>query len=105
MQNTPNMTNDELKTKAAILKALAHPVRLKIVEELGRHKQRCVCELTALVGLDMSTVSKHLSVMKQVGLVRDRKVGQQVYYSLTTPCVLRFLNCLVDVQNGQSCPE
>jgi DNA-binding transcriptional ArsR family regulator len=48
---------------AQVFKALAHPSRLLIVDELMQ-SERCVCELTELVGSDMSTVSKHLSVLK-----------------------------------------
>ena len=78
--------------RAAILKALAHPTRLFLVDELGKG-ERCVCELTAMVGADISTVSKHLAVLKSAGIVRDEKRGLQVFYSLRTPCVLNFFSC------------
>ena len=82
-----------LELRAQILKALAHPTRLLFVEELGK-SERCVCELQRLVGLDMSTVSKHLSILKGVGLVDDEKRGNQVFYSLQTPCILRIFDCV-----------
>ena len=63
-----------VKARAAVYKALGHPTRLFIVEELS-HGERCVCELTAMVGADVSTVSKHLSVLRGVGLVEDEKRG------------------------------
>ncbi len=85
--------------RANIIKALAHPVRLFFVEELAE-QERCVCELTALVGLDISTVSKHLSVLKNAGLVRDDKRGNQVFYRLRTPCILNFLDCVEAVINN-----
>lgn len=53
-----------------------------------------VCELRELVGSDISTVSKHLSVMKQAGTVDDRKVGRQVYCSLPCPCIRSFFGCV-----------
>jgi ArsR family transcriptional regulator len=84
--------------RANIIKALAHPVRLFFVEELSQ-QERCVCELTALVGLDISTVSKHLSVLKNAGLVCDDKRGNQVFYRLRTPCILNFLDCVEAVIN------
>lgn len=83
----------EHKLKAEIIKALAHPSRLAMVESLAEGA-RCVCELQALVGSDMSTVSKHLALLKQARIVSDEKRGQWVYYSLRTPCVLRFLECI-----------
>lgn len=80
------------EARARIIKALAHPARLLIVDEL-RAEPRCVCEIQAVLGLDMSTVSKHLSVLKNAGIVRDEKRGVQVYYTLRCPCVLDFFAC------------
>jgi ArsR family transcriptional regulator len=72
---------------------MAHPSRLMIIDALAEG-ERCVCELQRLVGSDISTVSKHLSVLKNAGLVIDRKEGLQVFYRLRVPCVLRFFNCI-----------
>ncbi len=74
-----------LQRTALIAKALAHPSRLLMLAELLRAGERCVCELAALVGADISTVSRHLAVLRVAGLVRDRKQGQQVFYSLRNP--------------------
>lgn len=79
--------------KAKIIKALAHPVRLYFAEVLAE-KELCVCELQALVGLDLSTVSKHLSVMREAGIIRDTKKGTQVHYRLATPCLLKVFSCI-----------
>lgn len=76
-----------------MIKALAHPSRLFIVDELSKG-ERCVCELTEMVGADISTVSKHLSVLKNAGIVRDEKRGSQVWYSLRVPCVMNFFDCV-----------
>ncbi|MUM77459.1 metalloregulator ArsR/SmtB family transcription factor [Pseudodesulfovibrio sp. F-1] len=75
------------------MKALGHPSRLRIVEELSRG-ERCVCDLTQLIGHDISTVSKHLSVLRKAGIVVDDKRGLQVFYRLKVPCVLNFFNCV-----------
>jgi ArsR family transcriptional regulator len=72
--------------RAEVLKALAHPSRLYIVEQLIE-APHCVCELTELIGADTSTVSKHLSVLKNAGIVISRKEGTTVYYSLTCSCI------------------
>ena len=82
--------------RAAILKALAHPSRLLIVEKLSE-KPYCVCELTAMIGADTSTVSKHLSILRNAGIISDRKQGTSVYYSLEAPCLLRLLTCVESV--------
>jgi hypothetical protein len=60
--------------RARIMKALAHPTRLFIVDELSRG-ERCVRELTEMVGADVSTVSKHLSVLRSAGIVADERRG------------------------------
>ena len=65
--------------RARIIKAIAHPTRLFIVDELSRG-ERCVCELTEMIGSDMSTVSKHLSLLRTAGIVQHDKRGSQVYY-------------------------
>jgi ArsR family transcriptional regulator len=90
------MTDDDkarLEARARVIKALAHPSRLQIVEELAQG-ERCVCDLRALVGSDMSTVSKHLSVLREAGIVDDDKRGLQVFYRLRVPCILNFFGCV-----------
>lgn len=64
-----------------------------MVEELARGK-RCVCELAELVGADVSTVSKHLSILRNAGIVTDEKRGTQVWCELQMPCVLSFFDCI-----------
>ena len=87
------MERDVYKQKAMIIKAMAHPSRLLMIDALAEG-EKCVCELQRLVGADMSTVSKHLSVMKNAGIVTDRKEGLQVFYRLRVPCILRFFDCV-----------
>ncbi len=89
-------TQAKFEARAKVIKAMAHPTRLFIVDELSR-KERCVCELTAMIGDDMSTVSKHLSLLKESGIVEDEKRGAQVYYSLRVPCVMNFFNCVESI--------
>ena len=86
----------KFETQAKVLKALAHPSRLIMIDELS-HGERCVCELRNLVEADISTVSKHLSVLKNAGIVEDDKRGLQVFYRLRVPCVLNFLSCIDNV--------
>ena len=81
------------KTQARVVKAIAHPARLFILERL-RNKEYCVNSLTEELGYDTSTVSKHLSILKNVGLISDEKRGLNVFYKLRTPCVLDMLLCV-----------
>lgn len=89
-------TQDRLEARAQIIKAMAHPTRLFIVDELSR-SERCVADLTKMIGADVSTVSKHLTILKNVGIVDDEKRGVQVFYSLRCPCVLSFFSCVENV--------
>jgi ArsR family transcriptional regulator len=89
-------TKNKFEARAKVIKALAHPTRLFIVDELS-HQERCVYELTEKVGADVSTVSRHLAVLKGVGIVKDEKRGAQVFYSLRMPCVLNFFTCVETV--------
>ena len=82
-----------IEAKANVLKALGHPTRLWIAEQLASG-ERCVCELVDNIDADFSTVSKHLTVLKQAGVVVDEKRGKQVYYRLKVPCILQFMPCI-----------
>lgn len=85
-----------LDGRACVLKAMAHPTRLFIIEELEQG-ERCVCDLTRQIGANVSTVSKHLLVLWQAGIVQDDKRGNQVFYSLRVPCILNFFDCVESV--------
>ncbi|WP_084287727.1 ArsR/SmtB family transcription factor [Desulfovermiculus halophilus] len=87
---------DRYEARARIMKALGHPSRLFIVDELSR-QDRCVCELTEMIGADISTVSKHLSILREAGIVDYEKKGTQMHYRLAAPCVLGFFRCLEDM--------
>lgn len=93
-------TQARYQTRAQVLKALAHPSRLFIVDQLagGKHS---VAELTAMLEVDISTVSKHLSILKTAGLVLDQRRGKQVFYTLQTPCVLSFFGCVETVLSAR----
>jgi len=88
------------EAQAKVLKALAHPTRLLILDELSR-KEHCVHELTGMIGADMSTVSKHLSILKNAGIVGIDKRGTNVFYTLKIPCAVNFLVCTRDVMKAR----
>ncbi len=92
MRRLEGNTKRRLEAQARVIKALAHPTRLFLVEELCR-EERCVCELAEMVGADVSTVSKHLAVLREAGIVRDEKRGKQVFYRLRMDCALDFASC------------
>lgn len=85
------------ETRAKVLKALAHPARLRIVDELAEHDEVCVCDLTEVVGSDMSTVSRHLAQLKNAGIVESEKQGQMVFYRLRIKCLTSLFGCIESV--------
>lgn len=82
-----------IEAKAHIFKALGHPSRLAMVEKLSEG-ECCVCELVKLIDADFSTISKHLAVLKEAGIVESERRGQNVYYRLKVPCLIRFMDCV-----------
>jgi len=94
-------TPADFRSAADVFKALSNANRLLIVDALSSG-ERCVADLTELVGLDMSTVSNHLSVLRSVGLVVDQRRGTQVFYTLRNPCVMNIFCCLDDFQASRA---
>ena len=81
------------ESRLQTIKALAHPSRLLIIEAL-HDGEKCVCDLRDLTGSDLSTVSKHLAILRSAGLVSSQKRGLRVFYRLRCDCLVPFLNCL-----------
>jgi ArsR family transcriptional regulator len=96
-----SMVKSHHEARAQIIKAMAHPSRLFIIEELSKRKC-CVNELTEMIGADTSTVSKHLSVLKNAGLVADEKRANSIFYSLRCPCIMDFVGCVEDVLSSNA---
>jgi len=86
----------QYEARARIAKALAHPSRLLMLDALS-DGEMCVCELTKLVGADQSTVSKHLAVLRNAGIVGDRKDGVMTYYRVRICCLREFWECIESV--------
>jgi DNA-binding transcriptional ArsR family regulator len=83
-----NMTDYEAKSE--ILQMLSHPVRLQILDEL-RRREACVCHLQAVTGRPQAYVSQQLRFLREAGLVKDVKDGQNVFYHLTNETVRTVL--------------
>ncbi len=87
--------------RAAILRALAHPARVLLVDAL-RRGDRCVGELNGLLDLDQSNVSRHLATLQRAGIVSGRREGPKVVYHLETPCILKAFDCAVEVVRARA---
>ena len=93
--------DESFGTEADIFKSLAHPTRLYVLHAI-RKRRLSVSDLSAEAGVDISTMSKHLEVLKRQGIISGEKVNNQVFYSLRVPCVLDFMKCARRVINGES---
>ena len=87
----PAKSQDKL---VKIFRALSAEARLCIIKELSAVEEKCVCDLVGCCGLGWSTVSHHLTILREAGIVEDEKRGQQVFYRLALPCVTHFIRCL-----------
>lgn len=92
----------KFELRARVAKALAHPSRLYILDLL-KVREMSAGELTAKINADQSTVSKHLAILREVGLVRFRKEGTTSYYSLCCACIDSFFSCLESVVRADLC--
>lgn len=94
----------------AVFKALSHPLRLEVVRRLGSGEE-CACKIAQWFDSDRTTVSKHLAVLKEAGVLRDRKEGQWIFYSVALSCVLDMIRCVdlnqckPDCSTGGSCDD
>ncbi|MDI3481870.1 MAG: hypothetical protein PWQ97_1525 [Tepidanaerobacteraceae bacterium] len=91
------MPKDIYEVRASIFKALSHPTRLKILDLIGSSGEICVCNIVKQLDIDQPTVSKHLSILKNAGIIDSRKEGLMVFYSLKIPCVAEFFRCVDNV--------
>ena len=82
--------------KAEVMQALAHPIRLAIIDLLAEG-ERCVCDIAERVESERTTVSRHLALMQKAGLLSSRREGLMVYYALKTRRVSKFLSCVSEL--------
>jgi ArsR family transcriptional regulator len=84
-------TDKQIRLSAKVFNALSDPTRLEILEFL-RTSEKCVCEIIPHVGLIQPVVSRHLKILKDCGLVRDRKDGTRRLYSITEPKMFEIID-------------
>jgi ArsR family transcriptional regulator len=87
--------------QAEIAKAIAHPLRIAIINFL-KDGEQCVCNIAEYVGSERSNISRHLSVMVKAGLLDWRKEGLKVIYKLKCTCIIDFFSCVTRVLKQQA---
>jgi ArsR family transcriptional regulator len=86
--------------KAEFFKALAHPARIQILERL-RHGEQTVSELQAQLGIDSSSVSQHLAILRSRQIIDGRKAGTSVFYRVLDPRVFTILDAAREIFEAQ----
>ncbi len=89
------------RMKSEVLAAMAHPIRLGILDCLRGGEEVCVCKIAEVIGAGRPNVSRHLALMVKAGILSSRKQGLWVYYKLRCPCILEFLGCIENVIRQQ----
>lgn len=87
--------------EADIFKALSHPTRLFILDVINK-EPHTVTDLAAMVGIDISTMSKHLDIMKRYQIIVGEKNKNSVYYKLNIPCLFEFLKCAQRINSSDN---
>lgn len=85
---------NECQEEAEVFKALGHPTRLWIVKQLADGQEHCVCEFVDAIGVQFATISQHLAILRQAGILESDKRGQSVFYRLRCPCILDVVTCI-----------
>lgn len=101
MEKSKLMNQKILEGQASILKALGQPTRLQILELL-KDGERCVCEIFPAISQEQANVSKHLSILKQAGILESRKDGLRILYRIKTPEILKLLTGVSKLLKAQA---
>ncbi len=91
---------DSLNDRAELFKLLSHPARLAILDML-RDGEECVCHMTAMLGARQAYVSQQLMILRDAGLVIDRRDGWNIYYHVTRPEIYRILDSALAMTGEQ----
>jgi len=96
----PRLSPSEYRIRASVAQALGNANRLMILDALAVGEM-CVCDIVKMLNCDQSTVSRHLAVLRNAGVVEDRRQGTRIFYRLACPCVTKFFDCIEEVIASQ----
>lgn len=91
MQLSLKFDEKELDNVITIFKALGDPSRLRIIAALTRESGSCVSDLAHHLNMSVSRVSHHLSMLENLGFLKHRQEGKQVYYSIEDDCIIDIM--------------
>jgi DNA-binding transcriptional ArsR family regulator len=85
---------EEIEKAAAMMKAISHPMRLAILAYLGDNKQLSVTEIHRLLGIEQSTASHHLGILKDKGILASTRQGKNTLYYLKKKKLSELVHCI-----------
>ena len=85
---------EKLEEISSMLKVIAHPIRLDIVDLLSRHSELTVLEIQNFLLLEQAIASQHLILMKDKGVLKSKKIGRNRYFSLQYPHMQTIIECM-----------
>ncbi|NPA67334.1 MAG: helix-turn-helix transcriptional regulator [Chlorobi bacterium] len=94
MINSNFLTNENLQTASRILKAMAHPLRIKILNLLSEKTKLTVTQIHTTLGIEQSTASHHLGILKDKGVLQSERKGKNTYYFLKDQNLKSIIECL-----------
>lgn len=89
-----DLNPEQLEKASGMLKAIAHPVRISIVGYLEDGNKRTVTEIHKFLGIEQSTASHHLSILKDRGVLASKREGKNTWYFLKHENLRTILNCV-----------
>ena len=85
---------ERLETAANMLKAIAHPMRIAILKHLDGGKKLTVTQIHELLGIEQSTTSHHLGILRDKGVLCSKREGKNTYYYLKYEVLSQIVDCL-----------
>lgn len=101
MVNDPSVETQPYEAQAQLLKVLTHPARLAILEIL-RDGEHCVCHMEAHLGYRQAYISQQLMVLREAGLIQDRREGWNVFYRVVEPRIFGVLSAVQQITGNES---
>lgn len=94
MLEIKELDTDKLETAASMLKAMAHPMRIAILKHLEGGKRLTVTEIHELLGIEQSTTSHHLGILKDKGVLCSKREGKNTFYYLKYGILSQIVECV-----------
>jgi len=90
----PVLDADKLEEVASKLRAVAHPMRVAIIQILDENKQLNVTQIYKKLGIEQATASHHLNILKTKGVLGSKRDGKQTFYSIKQDSIIRIVDCV-----------